>query len=127
MKIDPLSYIEISRRNLVYNIRQLKSLAKKETKIAVVIKSNAYGHGQNEVAKILESYVDYFIVNSVEELQLLRKVSKKKIFVLGYVQKKDLSQVMKLGCILSVFSTKQMLTISAIAKMLTKFKKYIFR
>ena len=123
MKIDPLSYIEISRRNLVYNIRQLKSLAKKETKIAVVIKSNAYGHGQNEVAKILESYVDYFIINSMEELQLLRKVSKKKIFVLGYVQKKDLSQVMKLGCILSVFSIEQMLTISAIAKNVNKIQE----
>ena len=59
----------------------------------------------------------------MEELQLLRKVSKKKIFVLGYVQKKDLSQVMKLGCILSVFSIEQMLTISAIAKNVNKIQE----
>jgi len=110
------SCIEISKKNLIYNIKQLKSLAKKGTEFAVAIKGNAYGHGQNEVAKILESHVDSFIVNSVAELELLRKVSKKKTFVLGYVQKNDLPRAIKLGCILSVFSLKQMLTISAIAR-----------
>ena len=70
-------------------------MTKKGTKIAVALKGNAYGHGQNEVAKILESYVDYFIVNSVEELQLLRKVSKKKHSSWVMCKKKDLPQVMK--------------------------------
>jgi len=114
------SYIEISKKNLIYNVKQLKILAQKGTKFAVAIKGNAYGHGQNEVAKILEPYVDYFIVNSVEELELLRKVSKKKTFVLGYVQKNDLSRAIKLGCILSVFSVEQMLKVSAIAKSFNK-------
>jgi alanine racemase len=116
----PLSYVELSKKNLIYNIKQFKSLAKKGTKFAVAVKGNAYGHGQNEVAKILEPYVDYFIVNSVNELELLRKVSKKKTFVLGYVQKNDLSRAIKLGCILSVFSIEQMLTLSAIAKNVNK-------
>lgn len=74
----PLSYVELSKKNLIHNIKQFKILAKKGIKFAVAIKGNAYGHGQNEVAKILEPYVDYFIVNSVWELELLRKVSKKK-------------------------------------------------
>jgi alanine racemase len=116
MKSWSLSYLELSKKNLIHNIKQFKSLAKKGTRFAVAIKGNAYGHGQNEVAKILEPYVDYFIVNSVNELELLRKVSKKKTFVLGYVQKNNLSRAIKLGCILSVFSLEQMLTISAIAK-----------
>lgn len=116
MKNWSLSYLELSKKNLIHNIKQFKSLAKKGTRFAVAIKGNAYGHGQNEVAKILEPYVDYFIVNSVNELELLRKVSKKKTFVLGYVQKNNLSRAIKLGCILSVFSLEQMLTISAIAK-----------
>jgi alanine racemase len=116
----PLSYIELSRKNLIYNIREFRNLAKKGTKFSVAIKGNAYGHGQNEVAEILESQADYFQVNSVEELKLLRKISQKKTFVLGYVQKNDLEKAMKLSCILSVFSIEQIKHISAIADMCKK-------
>jgi len=112
----PLSYIELSKNNLVHNIKQFRNLAKAGTKFSVAIKGNAYGHGQNEIAKILEPHVDYFQVDSIEELRLLRKTSKKKTFVLGYIQKSELSEAIKLGCILSVFSIKQLLRISAIAK-----------
>src|ERR1035437_4267387 len=103
MKNLPLSYIELSRKNLIHNFKALKSITK-NTKIVAVIKSNAYGHGQNEIAKILEPYADYFQVNSVGELKLLRKISHKKILVLGYVQKSDLLEAIKLGCIMSLFS-----------------------
>ena len=116
MKISPLSYIELSKKNLINNIKSLKSLAKVGTKFSVAIKGNAYGHGQNEIVKILEPYVDYFQVDSAEELFLLRKISKKKTLVLGYVQKSDLKKAIKLGCTLSIFSLEQASTLSAIAK-----------
>jgi alanine racemase len=114
----PLSYIEISGKNLIYNIKVLKTVAKKGTKFSVAIKGNAYGHGQNEIVKILEPYVDYFQVDSVSELELLRKISVKKTFVLGYVQKIDLTQAIKLGCILSVFSIQELKKVEEIAQKL---------
>ncbi|MBU0999125.1 alanine racemase [Patescibacteria group bacterium] len=112
----PLSYIEISKANLIHNFKQFKNLAKKGTKFAVVVKGNAYGHGQNEIVKILNPHTDYFFVDGLEELQLLRKVSQKKTFVFGYVQKQDLLQVIRLGCILAVFSIEQLTAISVFAK-----------
>ncbi len=114
----PLSYIELSKKNLIHNIKQFKNLAKTGTKFSVAIKGNAYGHGQNEVAKILDPYVDYFQLNSAEELELLRKVSKKKVLVLGYIQKKDLLKTIKLGCIISPFSIEELRNINKIAKKL---------
>src|ERR1035437_2721307 len=119
-KNNPLSYIELSKKNLIHNIKTFKNLAKAGTRFSVAIKGNAYGHGQNIVAKILEPYVDYFQVDSIEELELLRKVSKKETLVLGYVQKNDLKKAMRLGCILSVFSIEQIKHISAIADMCKK-------
>ncbi|HEV7423810.1 MAG TPA: alanine racemase [Candidatus Paceibacterota bacterium] len=116
LKPSSLSYVELSEKNLIHNIKQFKNLAKKGTKFSVAIKGNAYGHGQNEVAKILEPYIDYFQVNSVLELELLRKVSNKKTFLLGYVQKIDLGRVVKLGCILAVFSLEQLREVFYIAK-----------
>lgn len=118
MKTSPLSEIELSKNNLIHNFKELKKIAKRGTKFAAVLKSNAYGHGQNEVAKILEPYADYFQVNSVAELELLRKVSKKKTFVLGYVQKDDLPKALRLNCILSVFSLDQLKLVNEASKKL---------
>ncbi len=99
-----LSYIELNKRNLIHNVKTLRAVAKKGTSFAFAIKGNAYGHGQNEIAKIIEPYSDYFIVNSVEELALLRKVSKKKTLVLGYVAPSDLPYAISLESVLAVFS-----------------------
>lgn len=118
MKNLPLTWIEISAKNLIHNFKELKKITKKGTKMAVVIKGNAYGHGQNEVAKILGPYADYFQVNSISELELLRKVTKKKTFILGYVKKNDIKKVIKLGCILSVFSLEQLENIEKYARKL---------
>lgn len=115
----PISYIEISKDNLIYNILQFKKLAKEGTEIGLAIKGNAYGHGQNVVAKILEKYVDYFLVNSFDELKELRKVTKKKTFILGYVEKKDLAKTLKLNSVISIFSKEQLEELDRIT---TKFK-----
>ena len=73
----PRAYIEISRKNLVHNILEFRKILDKKTKIAIALKGNAYGHGLKEVASFLNNYVDYFQVDSIEELETLRKVSKK--------------------------------------------------
>jgi len=119
-----LSYIEFSKKNLVHNIKQFRNLLNKKTQISVAIKGNAYGHGQNEIAKILEPYVDYFQVNNVEELRLLRKISKKKTLILGYIQKSNLFNVLKLkNTILTVFSITQLIEINKTAKRLGKIQE----
>ncbi len=117
-KINPLAYIELSEKNLIHNIRQFKNLAKKGTKFSVAIKGNAYGHGQNEMARMLEPHADYFQVNSMEELKLLRKVSRKKTFLFGYVPKSDLFDAIKLGCILAFFSLGQLKELNKISQKL---------
>lgn len=100
------------------NISQFRRIVKRGTKIAGVVKANAYGHGDVEIVKILNSHVDYFQVNSVEELGKIRPVTKKQILLLGYVGKRDLSRAIKLGCILSVFDIHHALLINESAKKL---------
>ncbi len=93
----PLSYIEIFKNNLLHNIRAFQKYVGPKTKIASVIKANAYGHGQNEVAKILGPETDYFQVDDLQELSLLRQVTKKPALVLGYVAKNELADAVHLG------------------------------
>lgn len=100
----PLSYIELSRKNTVANIKALRSLMPSGMKLAFPVKGNAYGHGQKELVQIAEKHVDYFLVNSIEELRVLRSVSKKPTFLFGYISPSDMSEAVRLGCIVGIFS-----------------------
>jgi alanine racemase len=91
-----LSYIQLSRSNLLSNIQTFRKLIPENAKLVAVIKGNAYGHGQNEIAQLAETYVDYFQVDDLEELRLLRKVSTKPTFVFGYVPVEDLEELVAL-------------------------------
>ncbi len=115
-----LSYIEISKDNLIHNIKQFRGLLKKGTKIASVIKSNAYGHGDIEVVKIIAPYTDYFQVNSVEELERVRRVTKKPILVFGYLNDDGIKKAIKLNAIISAFDLIHLLKINYISGVLKK-------
>lgn len=118
MKNLPLSYVEISKKNLIHNIKQFRRIVHKGTKIAGVVKANAYGHGDVEVVKVLNPYIDYFQINSIEELEKIRSVTKKPILLLGYVQKEDIKKAIMLGCILTVFDLHHALLINEFARKL---------
>jgi alanine racemase len=115
-----LSYIEISKENLIHNIKQFRNILDKNTKIAAVIKANAYGHSDIEIAKIASKYVDYFQVDSIEELERVSKVTKKPILVLGYLNEDGIKRAIKLGAIISVFDFIHLLKINHIAGILKK-------
>jgi alanine racemase len=113
-----LSYIEISKENLIHNFKTFRNFVHGDTKIAAVIKANAYGHGQNEIAEILEDHVDYFQVDDVLELRLLRQVSGKPTLVLGYVAEDEINEAIELEGILGVYDIKQLEQIDKSAAML---------
>ena len=115
----PLSYIELSKHNLEHNLKALRVLSKTGTKIAFPVKGNAYGHGLVEIVKASEKLVDYFLVNSIEELRLLRSVSKKQILLFGYVHPAFLGEAIQLGCILGLFSAEQAREVEKAAKKLS--------
>ncbi|HAS00269.1 MAG: Alanine racemase [Candidatus Moranbacteria bacterium GW2011_GWC2_37_73] len=115
-----LSRIEISKENLLHNFELIRGYIHPEAKIICVIKANAYGHGQNEVAQVLENYADYFQVDDARELKWLREVSQKPILVLGYVAKNEIEDALKLDGILAVYDLQQVREISKVAKILNK-------
>lgn len=116
----PLSYIELSKSNLIHNIKEFRKLVGKQTKISAVIKANAYGHGDTLVAEVLSPFVDYFQVNSVEELERVHKATSKEIFVFGYLDRGGIEKAILLKAILSVFDFSHLLMINQIAKNLDK-------
>lgn len=115
-----LSYIEISKDNLLHNLKVLKSFMKDEVEIAALIKANAYGHDQNLIAKLLEKEVEFFQVDDIEELRLVRRVTQKPVLVFGYVEKAELEEVVELGGILAIYDKERLLLLEEIGKRLNK-------
>ncbi|MEK7646738.1 MAG: alanine racemase [Patescibacteria group bacterium] len=90
----PLICISISRSRLLHNLHEFQRLAPAQT-VAPVLKSNAYGHGLLEVARILErnqeakskerNTIPFFIIDSYFEAVALRSHGiKTPLLLIGY-------------------------------------------
>lgn len=96
------TWIEISRENILHNIKSLKGLLKKSPSpppfqrgesggkplFTAVIKSNAYGHGLEALNTICvqSKMVDFYGVDNINEALTLRRLDNKSpILILGYV------------------------------------------
>ncbi len=85
-----LTWLEINSKNLNHNVDQYHKLSP-DLPIWPVIKSNAYGHGLAEVAKILDAnkHVFGFMVVSLSEAIELKRLTKKPIMVLSYFDRSE--------------------------------------
>lgn len=82
-----LNRIEISRNNLVNNFNLFQSQHPK-MQIIPTLKSNAYGHGIDQVGRLLNLVkCDLIAVDSYLEALKLAKVSDHKILVMGYIDR----------------------------------------
>jgi alanine racemase len=112
----PLSYIEISKSALINNIGQFRKLLPKGNSLVLVVKANAYGHGLKEVVGIADHFVDAFQVDDIEELRVVRTITKKEILALGYVQKSDLAELVDLNVILGCYNIETIKELEKIGK-----------
>lgn len=84
-KIYDRTYAEIDLNAIRYNISEEKKFVGKDVKIMAVIKADAYGHGDCEVAEVLRDLVDAYGVAIPEEaLRLRERGIRKMILILGY-------------------------------------------
>ncbi len=82
---EPLTWLEISRGALRANARAFRQLVGRKTHVMAVVKSNAYGHGVEQVVDSLKGYVDWFgVANLTEALELRTHDRFTPILVLSY-------------------------------------------
>lgn len=86
------SWIEVSKNNLDFNLKEIKKLLKSGVKVVGVVKANAYGHGLAEVVGILRDKVDYFGVDNISEALEIRSMGvTTPIIVLGFIPTQDIA------------------------------------
>lgn len=88
-----LTWLEISKKALIQNLKQFRKIVGQRIKIMAVVKSNAYGHGMIECAKIFEKNgADYLgVINLDEALELRENGIKKPIFILSFWDKDNIN------------------------------------
>ena len=101
-----VSWIEIDLDAIGHNIRQLRNVIGEDVKLLAVVKDNAYGHGDIEVAKeVLANGADYLGVATVDEGIGLRSSGiKAPVLVLNHVTLSDIKMAVENDLILSVYS-----------------------
>lgn len=119
----PLNILEISEKNLIHNYKYLSSINKK-LKIAPVLKSNAYGHGLIQVAKVMEKLQPPFMcVDSLYEAYALTNNGiTTPILIMGFIDPMSLN-TKKLPYSFAVFGKEQ---VDALAKYQPDAKIHIF-
>lgn len=101
MNDKPRTWLEINTEAIKFNYRQLKRYLPKGTKIIVVVKSDAYGHGIVEISNIVSREGAYYVaVSFLEDAAFLRRSGyKKPILILSQPDISKLPILIKLNAI----------------------------
>ena len=95
----------IFKDNLIHNLNEYRSQYK-EFLFAPVLKSNAYGHGLLEIAKILskEKDIPFFVVDSLYEARMLTHHHiDKDILIIGYTRLSNIKNYNSKRFIFNIF------------------------
>lgn len=103
--MNELTWVEISKKALINNIRQFRKLVGDEKILCPCVKANAYGHGIVESSRIfLEAGANWLSVNSVYEAKKLRDAGvDSPIYVLGYIPLESLKEAADMGLRMVVY------------------------
>lgn len=113
-KHEPLISVLISRERLLHNLNAFQQ-ACPEHRIAPVLKSNAYGHGLVEVARVLDSEeIAFFALDSLHEAVTLRQSGvRSPILIIGYTPVSNMLHARVRNVAFTVTSLSQLKEIAA--------------
>jgi len=111
-----LSWLEVSRENLLHNLNIIRNKIGKKVKIAAVVKANAYGHGYHEVAGIMhDEKIDFLAVHSFEEAAILKSGKySPEILIVGYVPYAQLSEAIENDIHLTIYNIETLKKIESL-------------
>ncbi|MDZ5474582.1 alanine racemase [Bacillus sp. 31A1R] len=99
------TWAEVDLDCIMENVRNMKKHLPEEVELMAVVKANAYGHGDEQVAQVaLEGGATYLAVAFLDEaISLRRKGIQAPILVLGASRPEDINVAVKYNLTLTVF------------------------
>ena len=112
-----LSWIEIDETAVESNVRTFRRRLRSETSLQAVVKSNAYGHGLDVIARAAgRAGVDSFGVHSAGEAEALAAIDPSRpMLILGYIGIHEADRVVRAGAEATVYNAETLEALSAAA------------
>ncbi|HVT63304.1 MAG TPA: alanine racemase, partial [Legionellaceae bacterium] len=112
-----LTWIEIDKEAFNHNVQQYKRRVQPAL-FAIVVKSNAYGHGMHQIASLAEAnpHVDYLCTVSLSEAVALREHSIQKPIIVLSILDSALEQAFMHDIELVLFDMQQALLLQSLGK-----------
>lgn len=112
------AWLEIDLTKVAHNVNEMHRILPKHTKIMGIVKDNAYGHGDIEMAKALEACgVDFFGLSTMEEVVRLREAGiTSNMMLLSYTPLAYFDDLIQYNVIQTVVSYEHALALQALAK-----------
>ena len=121
--IEPMNHIYISKSNILYNYKYLQSL-KPNADLFPVIKSNAYGHGIDQILQIYKWLpIKYIVVDSFPEYNIVMRHSKFNVLLLWETLPVNYE---KFNFKRTAFCVYNLETLQVLAKLNKKLKIHLF-
>lgn len=122
IKNKSVNWVEVDLDAILYNLKGLRSKLPEGTKVCMVVKANAYGHGSVKLAKLYEENgVNFLAVARAREGLELRKAGISiPILNLGYTNLPSVEDCINNNVSMTVFSYEYASEINEIAKNLGK-------
>ena len=113
-----LTWLELDAEALKDNVRLLKRRLPASARLAVAVKSNAYGHGLELAARaFIEGGADWLCVHSLSEASALRAVGlEQPIYVFGPTAPEALEEALALKVRLVMYSREQLLRLAELSR-----------
>ncbi len=111
-------YLEINSDSFRHNVRGLRAILPQQTGIIGVIKADYYGHGDLQMAEIMEQegVHDFCVAALNEAISLRQRGLKGSLLILGYVEEQDWLKAYECDCILTLASYEQVQAMSEFAR-----------
>ncbi len=102
-------WAEINLDHLAHNIREVRRVTAKQTKIMAVIKADGYGHGASVIGQTLfDNGADRFAVATLSEAIRLRQAyPKTPILILGYTPNENVCDIAKYQLTQTIYNVEQ--------------------
>jgi alanine racemase len=122
VKLSRAVWAEINLDNLAHNMKEVRRITNKNSKITAVIKADGYGHGAVAIAEtLLENGADRFAVATLSEaIQLKTFFPNIETMVLGYTPFNLAEEVIKYNIIQTIYTLEEAKEFSKIAVSLNK-------
>ncbi len=120
------TWIELSKSAFEHNIALYKRILGPDVKLAVVVKSNAYGHGLFEIAQLCEANnaIDWLCITSLSEALQLRKYGITKPLLVLCILDDSLAQAIENNIDIVVYDLTTVNMLNAIGASVQK-KAYV--